>query len=208
MLDEHVAVSALPRVPGRKIIRREDADNWIDGYRFVAEARRAADTLAQTAQAAFDETKARGFDEGRAAGEAEAAALLAETCAKVDQYLASVESQVAELSLAIVEQVLGRLDDAEIVARAAKQALASFRREKYLKVRVSPSVHDDVQRALATWPEPDGAGPVLSVEADPRLGPRQCTVATEFAVVDASIDAQLTVIRRVLTTSERGGHQP
>jgi type III secretion protein L len=205
MLDESAAISALPRVPGRKIIRREDADNWIDGYRFVADARRAADVLAQTAQAAFDENKARGFDDGRRAGEAEAAALLAETSIKVDHYLASIESQVADLSLAIVEQVLGRLDDAEIVARAAKQALASFRREKYLKVRVSPSVHDDVRRALATWPEPDGAGPVLSVEADPRLGPRQCTVATEFAVVDASLDAQLTVIRRVLAANGREG---
>ena len=208
MLDEAAAVSALPRVPGKKIIRREDADNWIDGYRFVAEARRAADTLAQNAQTAFDEHKARGFDEGRRAGEADAAALLAETSAKVDHYLASVESQLAELSLAIVEQVLGRLDDAETVARAAKQALASFRREKYLKVRVSPNVHDDVQRALSSWPEPDGAGPVLSVEADPRLGPRQCTVATEFAVVDASLDAQLTVIRLVLTATRREGHQP
>jgi type III secretion protein L len=206
MLDDS-AVSSLPRLPGRNIIRREDADNWVDGYRFGAEARRAADALAQTAQAAFDENKARGFDEGRRAGEVEAAAMLAETSAKVDQYLASIESQVAELSLAIVEQVLGRLDDAEIVARAAKQALASFRREKYLKVRVSPNVHDDVQRALSTWPEPDSSGPMLTVEADPRLATRQCTIATEFAVVDASLDAQLTVIRQALTPSERGGHR-
>src|SRR5262245_37928702 len=135
MPDEHVAVSALPRVPGRKIIRREDADNWIDGYRFVAEARRAADTLAQTAQAAFDETKACGFEEGRRAGEAEAAALLAETSAKVDQYLASVESQVAELSLAIVAQVLGRLADTEMVARAGHPAHAARRRGTAPRVR-------------------------------------------------------------------------
>src|SRR5262245_37405896 len=190
MLEDTSAIAtSLPRSPGRKIIRREEAQNWVDGYRFVAEGQRAADELRQNAQVAYDEAKARGFEEGRAAGAAEAAAIVAETVAKVDQYLASIEQQVAELSLTIVEQVLGRLPDGDVMARIAKQALEAFRREKQVRLRVSPTVLEDVQRALSAWPGAEASGPTLVIEADPRLAPKQCTIVTEFAVVDASLDA-------------------
>src|SRR5262245_29952207 len=117
MPDGSVAnLTSLPRAPGRRIVRASDAQNWIDGYRFVEEARCYADSLAQSARTAYDEAKARGFDEGRDAGSAAAAAIVADTNAKVDRYLASIESQLTELSLAIVEQVIGRFDDADLVA--------------------------------------------------------------------------------------------
>jgi type III secretion protein L len=195
-------LTSLPRSPGGRIVRREDAENWTDGYRFVAEARREADVLSRNAHAAYEDAKARGFAEGRNAGSAEAAAIVADTLAKVDRYLASIETQVAELSQSIVEQVLGRFDDAEIVARAAKQALASFRREKYLTVRVPPQHLDEVQRTLSTWSKADLSGPTLVVEADPRLAPRQCTIVTEFAVVDASLDVQLGIVAGALAAGE------
>ena len=147
-------------------------------------------------------TPKRGFAQGRESGSAEAAAIVADTLAKVDRYLVSIETQVAGLSLSIVEQILGRFEDADLVARAARQALASFRREKYLKVRVSPPQLDATQRALSAWSQDDAAGPALVVEADPRLAPRQCTIVTEFAVVDASLDAQLDIVRRALGTGE------
>src|SRR5262245_36220823 len=117
--------SSLPRSPRTKILRREDAQNWIDGYRLVEEARRHADPLSQHAHAAYEDAKARGLAEGRAIGNAEAATIVADTVAKVDRYLASVEAQVSNLSLSIVERVLGQFDDADIVARAARQALIS-----------------------------------------------------------------------------------
>ena len=199
MLEDTVPAS-LPRSPGRKIIRREEAQNWVDGYRFVAEGQRAADELRQSAQVAYDEAKARGFDEGRAAGAAEAAAIIAETVAKVDQYLASIEQQVAELSLSIVEQVLGQLPDGDIMARTAQQALEAFRREKHVRLRVSPTVLEDVQRALSAWPGAEASGPTLVIEPDARLAPKQCTIVTEFAVVDASLDAQLNIVRRTFNT--------
>lgn len=189
----------LPRSPGRRIVRREEAQSWIDGYRFLEEAQRAAATLSRDARTAYEEAKARGFEEGRSAGGNQAAAIIADTSAKVDRYLASIESQVAELALSIAEQVLGGFPDVEIVTRAAKQALESFRREKYLKVRVSPFVLQEAQRTLAAWSATELPGMTLVVEANPHLKSRQCTIATEFAVVDASVDEQLNILRRTLT---------
>lgn len=192
---------SLPRSPGLRIVRREDAQNWIDGYRFIEEARRQADSLSQNAHAAYEDAKARGFAEGREIGSAEAAAMVADTLAKVDRYLGSIETQVAHLSLSIVERILGQLDDAEIVVRAARQALTSLRREKHVTVRVSPQQLEATERALSAWSTAE-AGPTLVVEADPQLAPRQCVIATEFAVVDASVDAQLDIVRRALGAGE------
>jgi type III secretion protein L len=196
---------SLPRTPGQRIIRAADAQNWLDGYRFVEDARRAADALTQSAQTAYDDAKARGFEEGRIAGAAEAATIVAGTCADVDRYLASIESQLIELSVAITEQVIGRLDDADIVARAARHALASFRREKHLKIRVAPQLVDEVQQALSESLGPDSPERALIVESDAKLGARQCTIISEFAVVDASLDAQLDIVRRMAAASGENG---
>jgi type III secretion protein L len=200
-------LTSLPQSPGRRIIRREEAQSWIDGYRFLDDARRQADSLSKDARRAYEDAKARGFAEGRSAGGAEAAGIVADTAAKVDQYLASIEMQVAELALSIVEQMLGRFDDVDAVMRAARQALASFRREKGLKIRVSPQLVEEAQQALAPGSGTDVLGPIITVEADPRLEPRQCTIVTEFAVVDASLDAQLEILRRtlVLAAQPAGG---
>jgi type III secretion protein L len=195
------ALPSLPRSPGRRIIRAADAQNWLDGYRFVDDARCAADAMTQSAQAAYDDAKARGFEEGRIAGAAEAATIVAGTCADVDRYLATIESQLTELSLAIAEQVIGRLDDADIVARAAKHALASFRREKHLKIRVAPQLVEEVQQALSESLGPDAPDRALIVEGDAKFGPRQCTIVSEFAIVDASLDAQLDIVRRMAAAS-------
>jgi type III secretion protein L len=196
---------SLPRSPGARIVRREDAQNWVDGYRFVEEARRHADKLSQSAHAAYEDAKARGLEEGRATGNAEAAAIVVDTVAKVDRYLASIETQVASLSLSIVERILGQFDDAELVACAAKQALSSFRREQHVTVRVSPQQVEATERALSAWSAADVEGPSLVVEADPQLAARQCLIVTPFAVVDASADAQLDIVRRALGAGENTG---
>lgn len=199
------AVASLPRSTGKRIIRREDAANWIDGHQFLEEARREAESLLKSAHEAYEEAKARGFEEGQKEGDAKAAEIVAETSAKVEQYLQSVEAQIADLSLAIVEQVLGKRDDAEVVARVAEQALRSFRTDKYVKVRVSREVIDEVQQALGAWSAADLTGAMITVEADPRLEARQCTIASDFAVIDASLDVQLEIIRRTLTASAAAG---
>jgi type III secretion protein L len=195
----------LPRSPGVKIIRRDEAQSWIDGYHFLEEARRSAAALLLAAQSGCEKARARGLDEGRNAGAAEAAAMVADTRGKCDRYLASIESQVAELSLSIIEQVLGTLDEAEVVARVTKRALASFRRDKHVTIRVAPELLEAVQLELSTWTAAEPVGPTLTVEADARCAPRQCAIVTEFAVVDASVDAQLNVFRRILATSGARG---
>lgn len=182
----------LPRAPGLRILRAPQAAIWVDAYRFLAEATAAADRIEESARAVYAAERARGQQEGRATGANEAAQLVSETVGKVDRYLASLEQDAAGIALQIVRRVLGEFDDAELVGRVAAQALREFRREKWLKITVHPDVADDVGARLAAYVRDDG--PSLTIASDPDRARTSCVIASEVAVVDASLATQLDAI--------------
>src|SRR5215468_34344 len=144
-----ISLDDLPRGPGTKILRTAEAGAWQDGYRFLAEVRRAAAQVEETARKTYASEYARGFAEGRMAGANEGAQLLTETAVKVDRHLAALEHEIGALALEVVRRVLGQIDTAELVTRTATQAIAEFRREKFLKVTVHPAALDQVVTTLA-----------------------------------------------------------
>jgi len=184
-----ISLDDLPREPGVNVLRAEEAAAWQDGFRFLAAARRAAAEVNEIARKTYAVEYARGFAEGRAAGANEAARLVSETMAKVDRHLASLEQGIGALALNVVRRVLGELDAGELIALAAAQAVGEFRREKWLKVTVHPAAADRVRAVLAALPADDG--PTLTVESDPAIDERACILASDIAVVDASLEAQL-----------------
>lgn len=189
MQDKAAAASRdLPKAPGVKIIRAAEEGAWRDGFRFLAEVR--------TLQV---EEREAAYAEGIAAGRLEASKLVTQTTAKVQKYMASLDKQVAQLAFDIVRRILSEFDDRELVARAARNALADFRDTKSVTIKVHPSVEHHVRRAIA-----DLAGGVgderfaVSVEADPEIGESVCVLSTEFAVVEATIETQLAAIAQAM----------
>jgi type III secretion protein L len=197
-----ISLDDLPREPGVNVVRAAEAAVWQDGFRFLAAVRRAAAQVNEVARKTYAVEYARGFAEGRAAGANEAARLVSETTAKVDRHLASLEQEIGALALNVVRRVLGELDAGELIARAAAQAVGEFRREKWLKVTVHPAVADRVRAVLAALP-PD-RGPTLTVESDPALDERACIVASDIAVVDASLEAQLEAFAAAFAAGQGG----
>lgn len=175
----------LPKAPTRRIVRGQEQAAWADGFRFLDEAK-----------VAFENERQRGYAEGRDAGTQEASRLVAETALKVDRYVAGLDKQIAGLALDIVRRILGDFDQTELVARAAATALADFRRDKALKVSVHPSAVAHVRAYLASRPQRSGL--TVTVEGDGGLGPTDCIVASDAAIVNASIDVQLEAMMRVL----------
>jgi type III secretion protein L len=200
-----LSLDDLPREPGVKVLRAAEAAVWQDGFRFLAAVRRAAAQVNEIARKTYAVEYARGFAEGRAAGASEAARLVSETTAKVDRHIASLEQDIGALALNVIRRVLGELDAGDLIARAAAQALGEFRREKWLKVTVHPAAADRVRAALAALP-PDG-GPTLTVESDPALDERACIVASDIAVVDASLETQLEAFAAAFAAGQ-GGVEP
>ncbi len=198
-----VSLDDRPQGPGVRILRAAEAEIWQDGYRFLTAVRRAAAQVEETARTTYAAEYARGFAEGRMAGANEAARLLSETAVKVDRHLAALEPEIGSLALDVVRRVLGQFDAAELVTRMATQAVAEFRREKWLKVTVHPAAVDQVGAALAALSH-DG-GPAVTVEADPALDEHACIVASDFAVVDAGIEAQLKAFAAAFGGREQDG---
>ena len=186
--DTAAALDGLPKAPGVKIIRAADESAWRDGFRFLTEVR--------TLQAA---ERAKAYAEGKAAGDLEASKLVAETSAKVQKYIASVDKQVAQLAFDIVRRIFSEFDDRELVARAARNALADFREAKAVTVKVHPSVENHVRRAMAGFVNSGGEeGFAVSIETDTEIGERICVLSTEFAVVEATVETQLAAIAQAM----------
>ena len=173
----------LPKAPGVKIIRKRDEAAWRDGYRLLAQAKEI-----------YESERAKGFAEGKAAGTQEAAKIVIETAEKVDRYLAALDQEVAALAMDIVRRILGQYDQANLVAQATAQAIADLRHEKALKITVHPSVHQQVMEVIAR----SGRQNTIQVDSDPTAAPDRCLIASEFAVVDASIETQLATIAAAL----------
>jgi type III secretion protein L len=200
MLVQNPTVLAdLPAEPGARIMRAADADAWQDGYRFLEAVREAAGKVEESARAAYAAAYEKGYADGRAAGATEASRMVRDTTLAVDRYLARLENEVGALALSVVRRMLGDLDVVDVVARAAAQALAEFRHAKNLRLTVHPAAVDRVNGALAALQ----VDTLVTVESDPGLDQGACIVASEFAVVDASIDVQLQALAEGLASGER-----
>lgn len=184
----------LPAAPGVKIIRAGEENAWRDGYRLLAEARQV--------HAAERE---RGYAEGMASAAQDASRLIAETAFRVDGYAASLEKEVGRLAFDIVRRVLSEFDDAELVARAARSALADFRNAKAVRIKIHPSAEAQLRRTLLAYAGARGGEPLpVSVETDADLDRRSCILATEFAVVEATVDTQLAAIAEAMGLPKAG----
>jgi type III secretion protein L len=174
------------------VISAKDVKAWQNAFDFLSEAeKQIAEQKKQAEEAAsslYASERARGYEEGKA----EATSLIAETTLKVDRYLQSIEPQVAKLAMSVVHRVLGNFDTRDLVAAAAGQAVADLRREKRLTVTVHPDAVDSVSREFARL---GVSGRMeVTIQGNPTLDPTACIIASDLAVIDASIKTQLNAI--------------
>ncbi len=192
MMDElNGTQKKMPDAPTRKIIRADEEEAWRDGFGFLREISRvkAAESI-------------RGFAEGEAVGRQEAAKLLVETQAKANRYLASLEAEIAQLAFDIAKRILSEFDDAELVARVAREALAEFKNANAVTVTVHPSARNRVEDMLSRYLEqPEAADLEIVLNLDSEIDERSCILSTEFAVVEATIDAQLAAIGKAMSSA-------
>jgi type III secretion protein L len=165
---------------------------WQDAFEFLNHAeKQIAEEKTQAEEAAsrlYEAERTRGYEDGKA----EATRLITETTLKVDRYLQSIEPQVAKLAMSVVNRVLGNFDTRDLVAAAAAHAIVDLRREKGLTVSVHPDVVDSVSKEFARL---GLSGRIeVTIEGNPALDRTACIIASDLAVVDASVKTQLAAI--------------
>ena len=189
-------MNEIPASPTSKILRQAEAEHWLEGFAFLEAAKAQAERELAKVRDVIEESRREGYEAGRIDGERQAAALLVKTTADVNRYMAGLDRQIAELSLAVVEKLLGRFDEAELVARLAQQALQSFQHERDVTITVAPALAERVAELVSRHNTNDMLK--IAVLPDPRLDGSKCVLANAVAVVDAGLDTQLSVIRDAL----------
>ena len=174
------------------VLNARDVKAWQDAFEFLNHAeKQIAEEKTQaeeTASRLYEAERARGYEDGKA----EATKLITETTLKVDRYLQSIEPQVAKLAMSVINRVLGNFDTRDLVAAAAAHAITDLRREKGLTVTVHPDVVDSVSREFARL---GLSGRMeVTIEGNPSLDRTACIIASDLAVVDASVQTQLSAI--------------
>ena len=197
MVDRVDAVSLNRQQPADgpttgSVLNARDVKAWQDAFEFLNHAeKQIAEEKTQaeeTASRLYEAERTRGYEDGKA----EATKLIAETTLKVDRYLQSIEPQVAKLAMSVIDRVLGNFDTRDLVAAAAAHAIVDLRREKGLTVSVHPDVVDSVSKEFARL---GLSGRIeVTIEGNPALDRTACIIASDLAVVDASVKTQLAAI--------------
>jgi len=174
------------------VLNARDVKAWQDAFEFLNHAeKQIAQEKTQAEEAAsrlYESERVRGYEDGKA----EATKLVTETTLRVDRYIQSIEPQVAQLAMSVIHRVLGNFDTRDLVAAAAAHAITDLRREKGLTVTVHPDVVDSVSREFARL---GLSGRMeVTIEGNPSLDRTACIVASDLAVVDASVQTQLSAI--------------
>ncbi|WP_136682556.1 FliH/SctL family protein [Falsirhodobacter xinxiangensis] len=180
----------LPDRPTARVIRAAEAEAWQDGFAFLSRAKDEAAALRATVDAEIAAARDEGRAHGRQQGETDAATLLLATQAQVDRYLAGIEPQLVDLTFRIIDQILDGATDAELIARATRRALQTFRGTEAITLSVPEPALAEVEAQLR--------GLDLRVTADRHLTGRQCILSSPASSIDISIDAQLQAIRTAM----------
>lgn len=176
------------------LVRAEELDLWHDPAAARAVAERHLQRVRGWARAAYERERARGHAEGLEAGAAEGAQLIAQATAEAARQKAVLERELPQLVMEIVRDLLGSFDPGEMLARAVRHAVEQKYGSAELRLRVSPVHADALAREFAACDGREGR-PLVRIDPDPALSPRQCVLWSDFGNIDLGLDAQLRALR-------------
>lgn len=185
-------MNELPTRPAPRILRAVEAQQWIDGFAFLHAAREEAERVRRDAAGGLQQARVEGFEAARQEGDRQVIERLTRTNAQVDRYLAGLESALVDLTLGVVREVLGDLDDTERLLCCTRKALHAFRQDQQLTLFVPASELEAVRERVSI----DLAK--LLIESDAQLAPGQARLGGPVGWVEVGLDAQLQNIRRSL----------
>ncbi|RJE89484.1 type III secretion system stator protein SctL [Paracoccus onubensis] len=185
------SVTALPDRPHATILRPDEAEAWQNGFAFLNKARAEAEAIRESAEGVVALAREEGRQSGRTQGESEAAELLLRTQDDVTRYLAGIQSQLADLVLIILHEILDQMDDAALIVQATRRALKEFRESHAITLSVPPDLMAQVEAQLAS-------DQGLRVVPDRHLTGRRCILTSPVSSIDISLDAQIAAYRRAM----------
>jgi len=179
-------------VPLGRILRAGEAGLYRDASAAMQTAKAEVEDLHARAAQLIAADRARCMTEAERDANAEAARMLAETSIAVRRCLAALPRELAEAIAEGVAKVIGGIDLAEAVARAAQRALLELSERHAVVVHVHPAAQPATRARLSAW-ESD-----VRVAGDADLAADSCVIETPAGFVRAGLSDQLAVLQSAL----------
>jgi type III secretion protein L len=207
--DEPTTPTAPTFKPLGPVVRGHEVDSWGRATEALESVVRYHGSVQAFADETYQREKQRGYDEGLAAGAAEAARLIAAAAARAEQHMDALERELPGLVGDIVERMLGTFDTGDLLLHAVHHALGQLRSRADVYLRVAPEHAESLRQTLAEFGSLKGAGRV-HVEVDPAMERGACMLCSELGNVELGIAAQVRALREGLevyaqrTTADSG----
>lgn len=190
----------LARATG-KVVKAAEFTQLLSGCELLDEVRRYTRELRASADAEIAAARARGYADGVEEARTELTTLITATTAKLDAAFIGLEARIVNTVMNAIQRILHAIDERELMERLIRRVLAEGRAEKQLRLRVAASQYDDVNRwldeILREFPQVE----FIDVLKDPQGTFGTCVLESEFGIVDASLDRQLSAVRRGLVNA-------
>lgn len=174
-----------------------------ESERIRADAQKKANSIIVEAEKAYEEQKRAGYEEGLNKALEESAGRMLDTVEYTIDYLSYIEDKVVSIVLTALRKILGEFNDTERLVCIVRNALQVFCNQKHVIVRVSPHQIDEVKKRvndiLAAYSEIR----YLEIVPDSRLTDSGCILETDIGSVNASLDMQIQILEKALTSRFR-----
>jgi flagellar biosynthesis/type III secretory pathway protein FliH len=176
----------------------------------VARARDEAEEIVRTAHLEREALIAESKQQGYAAGLDKWNDALAEAWDARSRYLATNETVVVQLAMAVARKIVGEAVsiDPTAVLQSAREAIRSARGEQKLRLRVRPEDESIMRQQTIELKRANSEIGEIQVIADESITLGGCIVESSLGTIDAQFSTQLQSLERALLRgADAGNHR-
>jgi type III secretion protein L len=190
-----VKKNELEIVSSGRLVKAEDVAAVRSAGEIIAAAEAEAAKLRETASAAYEAEKRRGFEEGLQAGLKKVVEDKLDFAYESAAYMESVEGKLADIVIKALKKCVSQTGDRTLVVEIVRKAMkAVIRNQRQITLKVAPdmvaAVKSRLDEILSDYPALER----VDVVEDARLKGPAAIIETEAGVADASVDTQLAAI--------------
>lgn len=184
------------------VLRAETLTEIAGADALLEAAEAEAEAIRRAAQEVYEAEKARGFSEGIAEAERQAAGRMLTEQHRIDRQLGAMERDLGRLVHDCVTRVIERFSDEQLTLELARSALATMRNQRRGQLFVAPDRQEELRAALSglltEFPEIE----LIDVIADPALAAPDLRLETDLGVVSFVLQDTLDQLRNLLELQE------
>ncbi len=183
---------------GQVILRSGDYQHFLQSREITSSAHHYAHSKRAQADAAYDEVRRQGYQEGLAEGEHHLISRHVDFVRQAIDFTARLEGDICSLVKETLEKIVGEMDIDELTRKVVARALSHYGSLPEVKLRVAASQEKMVRAELEAMNQAHGAKhrgvKFIHVQADDQMRPGDCVLESPIGSVDAGLDTQLAAI--------------